>query len=700
MSRKQRRSAPHDNKANRHIAPGDFSGKDVTLEDGTLKVGPAEPKAPFATANVQRVEDFDVQRMLEMQHGKPGGKFRNIGLDETVDLRALTEANGGRPPQFVVMKKNTIDNFKAKLTAADAGRMPHLDDTISRLVSTLKANGSEVAITQTNESWLRQPGPDGKVSIPVSRDVRKRIEKLKRPGETDEAVINRIMDTKRVPLYPAGTEEYDLAVDMGPVLVGGALEESKSKEIAARLKAMPPKKRYNFLREQTLELLGPNDGSDGWAEKLGMLMAFITNSLEPDDARRLSMEIADTLRPDPFHKEMDEVAKEAAHKVAQTLEKLPPEMAAEVVHNMVNGNFQIEDGDKKDAAMPGFTDHVTKHLVSSEKARAAIQHILDSDNENLKFSPEQRAKLERFMATGDKDIALEVTNEKRKEIYYTKERLAKEAARLDQEEAALKKQDQAWTEIEAMGKNPRLSRLGETGYHKAIQVWEDGSVIVPHRFVVEGQLESLSRAATVFVVQHDWSAAFDKATDFSEGEFHLPYDDMVFEFRIGGRRVCCCIQNDEAPHPPLCLLLIETSVGWTFGAVYTITNGVWEFFKKNADACAPIMAVCQKQIRAVCIALEAQVVETELVRAPHRLNRKRERAGKIPVFDHHIVNLANRKRYLPREALPSDIEDEHPGKRLHFVRGHWRHYTNHKVWIKWFLRGNPDLGFVDKEYRL
>lgn len=695
MSRKQRRSAPHDNKANRHIAPGDFNGKDVTLEGGTLKVGPAEPKAPFATANVQRVEDFDVQRMLEMQHGKPGGKFRNIGLDETVDLRALTEANGGRPPQFVVMKKNTIDNFKAKLTAADAGRMPHLDDTISRLVSTLKANGSEVAITQTNESWLRQPGPDGKVSIPVSRDVRKRIEKLKRPGETDEAVINRIMDTKRVPLYPAGTEEYDLAVDMGPVLVGGALEESKSKEIAARLKAMPPKKRYNFLREQTLELLGPNDGSDGWAEKLGMLMAFITNSLEPDDARRLSMEIADTLRPDPFHKEMDEVAKEAAHKVAQTLEKLPPEMAAEVVHNMVNGNFQIEDGDKKDAAMPGFTDHVTKHLVSSEKARAAIQHILDSDNENLKFTAEQRAKLQRFMDSGDPDIALEVTSEKRKEIFHTRERLAKEDARL----AAAQKHNEAMEDLIAMAKNPRLTRLGETGYHKAVQSWDDGSIIVPQMESLADLTDVLSRGATVFVVQHDWSSAFERATDFSDGDVQLPYNDVVFEFRIGGRRVCCCIRGEEG-QPVACLLLIETCVGWALAGLYQIRNAIWTYYQDGDDIVAPILNVCRQQIRAVSIALEAQVVETELVRAPHRLNRKRERAGRIPVFDHHIVHLANRKRYLPREALPSDIEDEHHGKRLHFVRGHWRHYTNVKTWIKWHLRGNPDLGFVDKEYRL
>jgi hypothetical protein len=38
--------------------------------------------------------------------------------------------------------------------------------------------------------------------------------------------------------------------------------------------------------------------------------------------------------------------------------------------------------------------------------------------------------------------------------------------------------------------------------------------------------------------------------------------------------------------------------------------------------------------------------------------------------------------------------------RLHFRRGHYRHYPNHKLWIRWCLVGNPDLGFIDADYRL
>lgn len=391
-------------------------------------------------------------------------------------------------------------------------------------------------------------------------------------------------------------------------------------------------------------------------------------------------------------------AREAAAKAARAEnDKLPPDISASVVTSLFRGEMQVEEGDKTIAVMPGFTDHVTKHLATREKGRATIQRLLDNDNDHLRFDADQRAKLQRYLDHGETAPALEVVKEKRLALNESRAKLDREQARVDAKE----KQMQARRDIDALTKNLRLTRLSETGFHKAVQAWEDGEIIVPpgEELSDDELRHALSRAATVFVVQHDWSSAFEKATDFADGEVQLPYDDMVFEFRIGGRRVCCCLRAADQVLSA-CLLLIETSVGWALGAMYEITSGQWTQFIDDDDLCEPILNLCRAQVRAVCIALEAQVVETEIVRAPHRLNRKRERAGKIPVFDHHIVNLAHRKRYLPRDPQPGEIEDEHHGKRLHFVRGHWRHYTNHKVWIKWFLRGNPDLGFVDKEYRL
>lgn len=103
-------------------------------------------------------------------------------------------------------------------------------------------------------------------------------------------------------------------------------------------------------------------------------------------------------------------------------------------------------------------------------------------------------------------------------------------------------------------------------------------------------------------------------------------------------------------------------------------------------------------IRAICVALEAEVAATEVVRTPHKLNHARERRGRQPIFSYHTVNLARRSRV---ERLPADADHEPAWRvRLHFRRGHWRHFENHKTWIKWMLVGDPDLGFVDKHYKL
>jgi hypothetical protein len=104
-------------------------------------------------------------------------------------------------------------------------------------------------------------------------------------------------------------------------------------------------------------------------------------------------------------------------------------------------------------------------------------------------------------------------------------------------------------------------------------------------------------------------------------------------------------------------------------------------------------------IKAACISLEAKVAEIEVVRAPHKLNAARERRGKLPISDYHIINLARRQQVEPL-PLEHKLEAHPRSPRLHFRRGHWRHFVNHKTWINWTLVGDPDLGFIDKHYRL
>ncbi len=201
---------------------------------------------------------------------------------------------------------------------------------------------------------------------------------------------------------------------------------------------------------------------------------------------------------------------------------------------------------------------------------------------------------------------------------------------------------------------------------------------------------------TSFVVEHDWAAAFANASDFAEGDFKLPFELSCFEFRYSGKRVCALVSDTDAGrmmHP-----MLMTRVGWLMPpTAFLCKNSEW--LPARPLKISPYKWLANelgRQIRALCIGLDAEVAVHEIVRAPHRLNAQRIKSGKLPLVDYHIVSLAHRSRAAALDAgAPSGKHH-----RLHFVRGHWRHYPTHKTWIKWHLRGDPDLGFIDKHYRL
>lgn len=226
-------------------------------------------------------------------------------------------------------------------------------------------------------------------------------------------------------------------------------------------------------------------------------------------------------------------------------------------------------------------------------------------------------------------------------------------------------------------------------------------------------------AASVFVVEHNWSAAFEKATDFAAGEFKLPDDICVFEFRFSGRTVVVTafMDDDRASDALLLMPAIRTKHGWIvngFVGVFpsgriaawkgddgpmTGESGTGSFTAIPADdPLIRLIRLMADQIRAVSIALDAEVAQSTVVRAEHRSNREPRAAVRLPSYSYHVVSLARRSR-AERAPIDPTAEPTHR-KRLHFRRGHWRHYQESKTWIRWCLVGDPDLGFVDKHYKL
>ena len=184
-----------------------------------------------------------------------------------------------------------------------------------------------------------------------------------------------------------------------------------------------------------------------------------------------------------------------------------------------------------------------------------------------------------------------------------------------------------------------------------------------------------------FVVQHNWAAAFQNAGDYADGGFNLPYEMCAFEFRVTGKSVTILAFQAEGCEP---------NFQW-----YVQFGSYWVSHDENEDYPAKRFAL--EQVKAICVALDAEVATRTMVRAPEKLNRKREAEGKLPLYSYHVVNLNRRYRVSnpsPGGGVPAGK------KRLHFRRGHYRHYAEFKTWVRWTLVGNPDLGFVDKEYRL
>lgn len=240
--------------------------------------------------------------------------------------------------------------------------------------------------------------------------------------------------------------------------------------------------------------------------------------------------------------------------------------------------------------------------------------------------------------------------------------------------------------IEWLSSDLCIERLETTSLHHLQRAMKRDETLHPTADVLKrtnkiAESRQALPVAGTFVVQHDWAAAFKNAEGYDGHEYRLPYNKCAFEFRINGKKTVWIVhQDDEGNMQHFCF--IATSVGWVF-----------EDF--DGDTAKSMEQFMERQIMAICVSLEAEVAETEVIRAPHKLNAAREKRGELPVMDHHIVSLARRVR-----AIGPSAGGTHRSPRLHFRRGHWRHYDDYKTWIRWTLVGNPELGFIEKEYRL
>ncbi len=246
--------------------------------------------------------------------------------------------------------------------------------------------------------------------------------------------------------------------------------------------------------------------------------------------------------------------------------------------------------------------------------------------------------------------------------------------------------------IEALPEKPSIEKNDCSRLHKFKQAVKDSKLLG----LANGQYEVIKEKTAfvqdlthTFVVRHDWASAFEKS-NIGNDDVRFPYDLCTFEFRVMGRTLICLAANIPSE-----LRGSQWSRPNMFHC-FAECGDFWVSMGDDKQDGVPLMATLWAQIRAICIALDAEVATSEVIRQSEKLNKKRIESGKTPLVDYHVVDLSKRHRI----ANPASLGSTHKSPRLHFVRGHWRHLENAKVWIKWHLRGNPDLGYIQKEYAL
>jgi len=246
-----------------------------------------------------------------------------------------------------------------------------------------------------------------------------------------------------------------------------------------------------------------------------------------------------------------------------------------------------------------------------------------------------------------------------------------------------------------------LERCGETMVPHFSRALRGDSVIVVADFKDKG--EALRARADKFnlnvqslLVRHDWARAFAGAQDFDGGEIVLPYDHTAFEFVISGHHVIVFAGQHLDTKRIVCTPVVRAAKEWLlFRDPFDLLNPDGEKDRNIAsyttDGKIEFLA---RQIRAICIALDAEIAEASPVRQVYQGKAKDQ--ADLPSFAYHVVDLSKKRQ---RSTLPA-AGGTHRSPRLHFRRGHWRHYATFKTWVKWTLVGNPDLGYIEKEYRV
>jgi hypothetical protein len=200
------------------------------------------------------------------------------------------------------------------------------------------------------------------------------------------------------------------------------------------------------------------------------------------------------------------------------------------------------------------------------------------------------------------------------------------------------------------------------------------------------------REDAIVLVGQDWLSLIP---ELSDGEWPpLPWPVVYFEYET-------LEHGDDGKSLPIHWVIRMN--GRRFASFYSVPSRspIWvavpiDFANVKKGSIEHRAMYLVRVSMAVVTMIEAEVAETEIVKIPDKLNAARIKRRKPPLPDYMVVNLAKRHRYKKGDER---LTAPRAGVRLHFRRGHWVHLEHGKVWRRWCLVGDPDLGWVEKMYK-
>lgn len=244
----------------------------------------------------------------------------------------------------------------------------------------------------------------------------------------------------------------------------------------------------------------------------------------------------------------------------------------------------------------------------------------------------------------------------------------------------------------------RRCQFEELGTERDWQIADLGGTHAHHLFerISLPEFRRDLQTSQKFVIHNDWGRLF-KSFEGSDGtDFRAPYDDCLFEMCLGGFRTVTYLQTrpDEEPAIAAWVFFEDPAGVMTPYSLYFLVGDQWRSAKSVRPGAMGLIEAIALQIRAISVMLEVELAEAVSIDPSEKLNRARARRGRVPINEYKIVRLRaehSRRGQSGRKPYQGVV-------KCHLRRGHWAKIRGHRIWRKWTIVGNPDLGFVDHDY--